>query len=53
MHRYSLTTGKTEVFVDKIPAMPDGIPAVLMAASGSAASCGWGRIPRLLAPYPL
>ena len=37
--------------MDKIPAMPDGISRSADGASGSAASCVYLTLPRLLAPY--
>ena len=52
VHRYSLTTGKTEVFVDKIPAMPDGISRADDGGFWIGGVVRLSPLPRLLAPYP-
>ncbi len=52
VHRYSLTTGKTEVFVDKIPAMPDGISRSADGGFWIGGVVRLSPIPKLLAPYP-
>ena len=52
VHRYSLTTGKTEVFVDKIPAMPDGISRSADGGFWIGGVVRLSPLPRLLAPYP-
>jgi sugar lactone lactonase YvrE len=52
VHRYSLTTGKTEVFVDKIPAMPDGVSRSADGGFWIGGVVRLSPLPRLLAPYP-
>ena len=52
VHRYSLKDGETEVFVDKIPAMPDGISRSADGGFWIGGVVRLSPLPRLLAPYP-
>jgi len=52
VHRVDLATGISEIFVDKLPAVPDGVTRAPDGGFWIAGVVPLSPLPRLLAPYP-